>query len=111
MGYMTPIVILNDTFDRLQKDPQWFVDFIRDNMNDGGDSRGVRVLPTRHADEFRLFGIHGNFTVELSPYSKETRELGQDSQYPFRREVLEDYVRAAEYQLEALKTWLWENPL
>lgn len=69
MGYNTTLMILNDQFGSIQKDPQRFVDEINQMMNYGGDIFGqTTVMKTEHADVSKLYFTHGNWISDLTPY-------------------------------------------
>lgn len=80
MGFNTTVLILNDAWDQIRKNPEEFVEGIYEKMNYGGTvgvgnhANPVQVIESRHADEFRLYASHGNQITELSPWSKETQE-------------------------------------
>jgi methyl coenzyme M reductase subunit C-like uncharacterized protein (methanogenesis marker protein 7) len=108
MGYNTTVLILNDSLDILEKHPQEFVDGIVRKMNTGGDI-GVRghvnpahVMPTAHADVFRLYCTQGNAITELSMWSNETMRMATDEREYLQRHVL-DLIDKAEHQLKDLK--------
>lgn len=92
MGYNTNVIILNDSFDQIEKHPDLFVRGIRENMNqrhgtkyerDGSFGIGnfgnvAQVMQTEHADVTQLIAVGGNFATKvLSQYylpSHHTRE-------------------------------------
>lgn len=81
MGYNTTVFILNDGFGELEKHPAAFVEGINRAMHEGGTVavgnhlNCVEVMPTQHADVFRLYASQGNAMVELSPWSRATMDL------------------------------------
>ncbi len=76
MGYNTTLMILNDNWHNIKKDPQAWVDSIDRVMNSGGDARfQTAVMKTEHADIMRVYVTQGNSITELSPYNKEVIEL------------------------------------
>lgn len=69
MGFNTTVFILNDQFNRLEKDPEGFVKEISRQMNYGGDIMGQHhVIRTEHADVPKLYLTHGNWISDLTPY-------------------------------------------
>lgn len=110
MGYNTTINILNDALDQIQKHPEQFVQGILSKYYKGGNvgvgnhANPVRVMRSGHADEFRLYAVHGNSMTELSPYSRETRELIENR--PFVRDVFRGSIREARWLLDQLESHL-----
>lgn len=110
MGWNTAVLILNDGFDQLEKHPEQLVAAIRERMMDGGDGRvgchlnAVQVMPTQHADVFRLYSSQGNAMVDLTRWSRATRELGET--HP---DLLASLIRQARWQLDDLEAALTED--
>lgn len=74
MGYNTQVLILNDALDRIEKNPEEFVQnlveaigrgsYSRDDRLDvscGGHANAASVIPTQHADVYRVLVSHGNW--------------------------------------------------
>lgn len=104
MGYNTTVFILNDRLDAIERDPERFVRDIVHGLNDGTDRAigQTTVMESRHADEPRLYLTHQNSIIELSPYSRRTKEL--DTYGPHSKAVIDRAIESAEYLLAALKT-------
>lgn len=83
MGYNTTVLILNDGLDQIEKHPEEFVAGIVEKMHGGGTvgvgchANPVEVMPTQHADVYRLYSTHANMILELSPYSRATLDLAK----------------------------------
>jgi hypothetical protein len=68
-------MILNDRLSEIERDPERFVREIGYNLGGGEIMAQTTVLPTRHADEFRLYVSQGNLITEMSPYSEDTEDM------------------------------------
>ena len=107
MGFNTTINIINDGFDQLEKYPDQFVAGIRQQMNRGGSfgvgihGNVVAVAAAGHADEFRLYMVHGNSLLHLSPSSVDTHQLGQQ-----RPELVHSAIEQARRELDQLEQQL-----
>jgi hypothetical protein len=118
MGYNTTVLILNDSLDVLEKNPEEFTKKLVGkilSMEEGdvgvsGHVNPVYVMPTAHADVFRLYCTHGNSIVELSRWNRHTMEMARDEQHPYRREFLERCIRSAQGLLTDLKKELRACP-
>lgn len=114
MGFNTTVLILNDGLTEIQADPKAFVEGICSKLHDGGDVRvgnfcnPVYVMPTAHADMFRLYTSHGNSLVELSHYQPRTRRLLGDKH---SREVVLRLIKLAKSEIRALEAFIKANPL
>ncbi len=114
MGFNTTVFILNDQFDALQKDPEEFVRAIAHNMNGGNNGQyGERfligqttVMPTAHADTFRLYATHQNMILELSPYAQETKAMLDNDRH---LDIVERMIVQAERELKGLKAMAKES--
>jgi len=110
MGFNTTLMILNDSFGAIQRDPETFVSGILGKMADGGDisvgghCNAATVMNTAHADVPRLYFTKANDIVELSEYSRSTRTLAQT--HP---DYLASCIRQAEQMLKELKKALKET--
>jgi hypothetical protein len=80
MGYNTTVFIINDGLGEIESHPEQFVEGINHHLNNGGTvavgchANCVEVMPSAHADIFRLYASRGNRMVELSPYNEKTRK-------------------------------------
>lgn len=107
MGFNTTVMILNDGFDQIERNPEEFVKQIAHTMNRGGTvgvgnhGNCVQVMRTEHADVPRLYASKGNFMVELSPYSKDTIELMERN-----ADLLRQYIEDARWLLNGLERQL-----
>lgn len=110
MGYNTTVFILNDGFGELQRHPEDFVKGINQRMMEGGSvavgnhANCVTVMPTAHADVFRLYGSHGNLMLDLSPYCRDTLELAKR-----RPDIVKQYIETARHLLERLESEIRED--
>ena len=109
MGYNTTVLILNDGFRAIERDPEAFVLGIGRYMNEGKSfgvghhANCVQVMRTDHADTFRLYGSHGNLMIELSHWSPETYKLASD---PHSRDVVKRYIREAKDRIARLEEFI-----
>ena len=105
MGYNTPVFILNDGMDQLEKHPNDFVEGILRRLVGGGSfgvgnhANVVDVKDSQHASVFRLYGSHGNLMVDLSHWSRETEALARRN--PEQVRSYNDRARASLNDLEA----------
>jgi hypothetical protein len=108
VGFNTTVLILNDGLDHIEKHPDEFYQGLCEKMHDGGDvSLGgfvnpVHVMPTAHADVFRLYATHGNAILELSRYNKETMRLVTEGK-DFQKRYVLDMIASAERELDDLR--------
>lgn len=104
MGYNTTVLILNDQLGEITADPQRFVDALYHQII-GGRHRlvpgQVTVMPTAHADQFRLYATQGNCITELSAGSRETMGLVHGE--PFQRQLVERLIGQAQTKLDELR--------
>jgi hypothetical protein len=87
MGYLTTISIRNDALHSFEKDPEKFGKAILDAIDEAncdykpktvpfkGYCNYIEVFPSRHADETTIYLNKGNSLTEMSPWSKEFKEL------------------------------------
>lgn len=114
MGFNTTVLILNDAFDQIRKHPEEFVAGLDSKMQDGGSfgvgcyANPVEVMPTQHADVFRLYCTHGNMIMELSQYSERTMELAT-SEHQFQRDIVLGSIQDAERMLKNLRKAIRER--
>lgn len=102
MGYLTPIVVNNDTFHEIRQDPEGFVQAIARDMNTGGTHRDAKTFRADHSSYFRLIAVGGSGNArELSPYSKELIDGYQNK--PWMRQVVRDDIKTAREKLRALE--------
>jgi hypothetical protein len=110
MGFNTTVFILNDQLDQIEQNPERFVRTLTRAIQ--GDDVYVpgqtTVMPTAHADVFRLYATHCNGITELSPYCRETIALAQRS--PAMRALVLDQVKRAELLLKGLRETLDVTP-
>lgn len=113
MGYNTTVLILNDGLHDIETHPEEFFKNLNEKIMDGGDlpagshCNPAYVMPTGHADVFRLYATHQNSILELSKYSSQTMEyLRSDKDY-LRRHAL-GMIEQAEWQLAGLKEAITE---
>jgi hypothetical protein len=106
MGFNTTIFVLNDQWSFIEKDPEKWVRQISAYRPDGYIP-GTTVMPTAHADVFRLYATHMNSIVELSEFSEETRRQASS---PQGRADIEGWIRRAEVEIRGLKRMLKELP-
>jgi hypothetical protein len=111
LGFNTTVLILNDGFDQLRKNPDEFVVGLAQAMHDGGTigvgnhCNPVQVMRTDHADTFRLYASQYNHMVELSPWSPETRELMERNP-----EYVRSKIETARWFLDQLEDKLPKEP-
>lgn len=104
MGFNTTVFILNDGLSDIEKHPDEFVQVISDKIMTGGTGRVgchlncVEVMPTAHADTYRLYGTHQNSMIELSRWNDRTRALVES--HP---EVVKSFIDKARDELNSLE--------
>jgi hypothetical protein len=79
MGFNTTVFILNDYLGDIRKDSD-FSDKLVNMIGSAGKGKinqGCTVMPTAHADVFRLYFTHENKIVEVSQFSAETMKLNR----------------------------------
>lgn len=102
MGFNTTVFILNDQLDSIRRDPERFVAEISRGLR--GDTHVVgqtTVMPTRHADEFRLYCSQYNSMVELSPWAQETIDLVMGN--PHAMTIVRERIDQARRYLDLLE--------
>lgn len=109
MGYNTTVLLLNDSLDVLAKHPDEFFRGLIEKMDRGGGDISVQghanpayVMPTAHADIFRLYCTWQNGIIELSPYNAETMQMGT-SDKEYLRKYLESVMQQAQWTLDSLR--------
>jgi hypothetical protein len=108
VGFNTTVLILNDGLDHIKKHPEEFYQGLIEKMYDGGDVglggfvNPVTVMPTQHADIFRLYCTHANSILELSPYNKRTMQLLTDGKQ-FQKDYVLNMISRAEDELDKLR--------
>jgi hypothetical protein len=71
VGYNTGILVLNDGWGEIERNPEQFVDRILKHMQTGGTfgvghhGNPVQVLPSRHASVVQLIAMGGNYATVL----------------------------------------------
>ena len=98
MGYNTTVFILNDFLDEISKNPEGFVRGIRYGLFGGETVGQTTVMPSDHADVFRLYGTHQNMIVDLSKYSRETLALAE--RHP---DIVKRFIENARHYLDQLE--------
>lgn len=72
MGYLTQILIRNDSLQTIEKYSKEFVEGIIEKMHEGGDlplgneCNPVKIFQTKHADVPRVFIVNGNTMFEVN---------------------------------------------
>lgn len=105
MGYNTQVLIMNDALDALEEHPEQFVTGIVRQLHNGGDVsvggyvNAATVIPTAHADRFRLLASHGNLMLELSFNNERTREIARRDAHGLS--VVQGYAERAMMELQA----------
>jgi hypothetical protein len=99
MGFMTEISILNDQFSTIEKNPERFVQDIRQHMNFGGQGVGqCTILKTHHSDDARVLFSHQNtfmdFDSPLYVFTKSSSFPDSKREIEFKLKMLE---QAQEY--------------
>lgn len=127
MGYLTPFLIRNDSFDMLNKEPEQVIDALKDAMNNrnsntygvtyfkrrkwyefwkpkktfgGADCNPIESLGTRHADEASTIVFYGNTWIDLSRVA-----WGKDDLTKY----VESCVKIAEQDIRKLKKMIKEK--
>ena len=101
MGMTTVVVINNDCFSELKKNPEGFVRLIEAGMN-GENTRfsNHQVFRAHHSSESHLFFNSRGRTVDLEPWGNQTEKMLKDDRL---REILKDDVEAAEQIVRRMK--------
>jgi CYTH domain-containing protein len=74
MGCVTPILINNDQFHELIKNPQKFVDDISVAMNSGERITGAQVHMAMHSSQFQLYALEYTSLIPLDIYHKDFKD-------------------------------------
>lgn len=103
MGFNTTVFILNDQLSSIERDPGRFVRDISRGLNDGDDHAlgQTTVMHSEHADVPRLYYTCGNTIVELSAYSKRTKEIYERASYT--RDWVDSAIAEAKQMIERLE--------
>jgi len=111
MGFNTVVLIRNDGWAHLQENAQEAIDGMYAKMREGGEvavgtfCNPITVMPTSHADVFRLFANTGNTLFELSPWARDTRDFAANK---WGRKILRQAAKEAKYNLKELEKLLKE---
>jgi len=65
VGFNTNITICNDNLSDYARNPERFIRVIEENYYRGGDTWGITVLPTDHADATQLIAVGKNFATKV----------------------------------------------
>lgn len=74
MGFVTPLVINNDSFHELSKNPGKFLKDISTAMNDGQRIHGAQVHMAVHSSIFQLFALQDKVLVPIDIYHKDFKQ-------------------------------------
>jgi len=111
MGYNTTLMVLNDSWHEIKKDPRSFVELIDERMLDPKGRharvypvRGTQVMRTDHADVPRLYFTYANRIIELGAWSDTPDEYrhGKD----FQRDIIRGNIETARDMLDSLEAKL-----
>ncbi len=114
MGFNTTIMILNDQWHSVKKNPEKLIEDIDAGMNGINRMRGTHdgsevdsfigqttVHTSYHADESPLFLGGGNVLLRLQAYSRTT-----EAYYYSHPEYVRRQVAAAKEQIKSVEKWL-----
>lgn len=101
MGHNTTLMILNDQLDVIVRNPERFMTELSGNLRGGTILGQTEVMPTDHADVFRLYCSQGNAIYELSPWARRTMELVARDDHG--RSIIAGWSAQALHQLERLE--------
>jgi adenylate cyclase len=98
MGFSTPLLINNDCFHEIDKNPEEFISEIRHYMNQGGQTRigHADVKMARHSSEFHLYAMRHNNLDPLDMYDPEFKELARKNPEYLKNLLLEAKKRITE---------------
>lgn len=114
MGYNTTVLILNDGASYLKEHPVEFANGVYREMMRGVGAdvavgphlNCVHVMPTAHADEFRLYATHGNMITDLGAYKGYAEFVDICSRGPEIKDYMLGLIRKAEDNLKQMKKQL-----
>jgi hypothetical protein len=87
MGYLTPVILLNDAMHEFREDPKLFGEAILDGVDKANRENGqvsvgfkgycnyINVERSRHADHHALFLSMGNCVTVVGAYEKDWEDL------------------------------------
>jgi len=92
MGYMTTIMILNDCWDQIEKNPEKFIENIRNGMDGideynrmgrkfinnysiGNCGNSIDIAMSHHADDFRLYLVGQNMMTTFGYANDDIKDL------------------------------------
>lgn len=107
MGYNTTVFILNDRLGDIERNPEKFVQQMVDAVHEPGFyvMGQTVVMPTAHADQFRLYATQANSIVELSKYGHAPRG-DRPHPSPSQRKFLRTKIDQALRELDSLRRYL-----
>jgi len=106
MGHNTTILIINDKFEEIEKNPEEFIKQIKNYMEIGGDIKVGNssfvgtVMKTGNTDIPRLYFVEGNWITEIGKHSKAFKKA--DGR-PEIIKLLKERIKIAENKIKEFK--------